>query len=136
MKKVLLLLLLPILAFADPLLDNIYPVEVTRIIDGDTFEADVKVGFTVTVSVTIRVMDIDTPETWRPKTKSEKAHGEMCTEKATQLLERTPIHITQASSAVYNRIQAYVILADGRRLSDVLIAEDCEKWEHYEDAET
>ena len=50
-------------------------VKIRRVIDGDTYIADLQVDADITVKETIRLNDFDTPESWRPKTKSEKRHG-------------------------------------------------------------
>jgi len=54
-------------------------VIITRVVDGDTFEADIDLGFTVRVKKTIRLFDVDTPETHRPKTEAERKHGKEAT---------------------------------------------------------
>lgn len=58
----------------------IYNGTIVRIIDGDTYEIAVDLGFDVTITKNIRLLDVDTPETWRPKTEAERAHGTQATE--------------------------------------------------------
>ena len=48
--------------------------KITRVIDGDTIDADIDLGFGVTVSHRIRLKDIDAAET-RTKDLEEKAEG-------------------------------------------------------------
>lgn len=57
-----------------------YAAKVRRVIDGDTLELDVDLGFTVRVVVIARLYGINTPETHGPKAKSEKAAGTLATE--------------------------------------------------------
>lgn len=52
-----------------------YRIDVTRVIDGDTFEANVDLGYNVTINnITFRVHGIDTPE----NRGSEKELGLIC----------------------------------------------------------
>ena len=51
-----------------------YKVKITRVIDGDTVDADVDLGFDLFVKDRIRLMAIDTPES-RTRNKSEKILG-------------------------------------------------------------
>ena len=53
-----------------------YKAYVINIVDGDTFDAVVDLGFTVSVEQRFRLKDVDTPETWRPKTETERIHGQ------------------------------------------------------------
>ena len=53
----------------------IYKAEVTRVVDGDTVDCEVDLGFGITSKMRFRLLDIDTAETWRPKTDAERAHG-------------------------------------------------------------
>ena len=69
-----------------------YKAHVIRIIDGDTVEAVVDLGFDVKITKNIRIIaeshpKFDTPETWRPKTEAERAHGKEATARATELLQ-------------------------------------------------
>ena len=54
-----------------------YYADVIRIIDGDTIEVNIDLGFNIQITQKIRVMakstkNFDTPETWRPKDDKEK----------------------------------------------------------------
>lgn len=48
--------------------------KIKRIIDGDTIDVDIDLGFWITVSYRVRLKDIDAAET-RTKDLSEKAEG-------------------------------------------------------------
>lgn len=99
-------------------------VKVIRVIDGDTFEGAVDLGFTVTVTVRFRVKGIDTPEI-NSGTDIEKARGQAAKLRAEELLKASNnmIMIKSYKAAVYNRWEADVILADGTSLAEILIAE-------------
>ena len=44
-----------------------YKAVVTKVKDGDTFCATVRLGYNVKMDLTFRVLDLDTPETRRAK---------------------------------------------------------------------
>ena len=52
----------------------IYKIKVTRVVDGDTIDADIDLGFDTILSKRIRLHGIDAPET-RTRDKKEKARG-------------------------------------------------------------
>ena len=62
---------------------HVYKATVTRVIDGDTFECLVDLGFYVSVNITVRLLGIDTPETRRPASDAEITRGK----KAKRLVE-------------------------------------------------
>jgi len=51
-----------------------YKVKITRVVDGDTVDADVDLGFDIVYRERIRLAGIDTPES-RTRNKKEKALG-------------------------------------------------------------
>jgi micrococcal nuclease len=110
-----------------------YKALVTRVVDGDTFDATVNLGFTVTTKQRFRVKDVDTPETWRPSTNAEKAHGKLATKFVTDLIEGTEVVLTSVKSAVYGRYEAHVELKDGQDLATLLKENDFEKLDNYKD---
>jgi micrococcal nuclease len=64
----------------------IYKCKLVKIIDGDTIDADIQLGFNVTLSKTrIRLYNIDTPES-RTRNLAEKALGLKAKERLTELL--------------------------------------------------
>jgi micrococcal nuclease len=110
-----------------------YKAYVTNIVDGDTFDATVDLGFTITTKQRFRLKDVDTPETWRPKTESEREHGKRATDFVTPLLLNKEVTLTSVKSAVYSRYEAYVTLSDGSDLGTLLIENDLVKLDNYED---
>lgn len=54
---------------------NTYPAKLVRVIDGDTMELDIDLGFRIVIREKIRLANIDTPETFRPRNDAEKKHG-------------------------------------------------------------
>lgn len=59
-------LALPVAALAQQL-PRQWEVEVTRLVDGDTLDVSIALGFDVTVAKRVRIAGIDTPETYGVK---------------------------------------------------------------------
>jgi len=110
-----------------------YNALVTRVVDGDTFDATVDLGFGVFKKHRFRLKDVDTPETWRPKTEAENEHGLKATAYVIGLIENQSVILSSVKSAVYSRYEAYVTLKDGSDLGTLLIEHGFEKLDHYED---
>ena len=55
-------------------MDYIYKICVTRVVDGDTIDAEIDLGFDIKIFKRIRLHGIDAPET-RTRDKAEKAAG-------------------------------------------------------------
>jgi len=62
-----------------------YEMKVIRIIDGDTIDAQVDLGFKVHHNVRIRLFGINTPEV-RTRDAEEKVRGKAATERVRELL--------------------------------------------------
>lgn len=84
-----------------------YAARVTRVIDGDTFEMDVDMGFHIHNHITCRVINLDTPE----KFGVEKPLGIICRDFAENIFNDNP--------DVY--IRSYKTDSFGRWLCDVHI---------------
>lgn len=55
-----------------------YNAKILNVVDGDTFDLDVDLGFSVHKHVRVRVLDVDTPES----RGEERELGKLCTEYA------------------------------------------------------
>tara|TARA_B100000700_G_scaffold88627_1_gene100013 strand:+ start:125799 stop:126383 length:585 start_codon:yes stop_codon:yes gene_type:complete len=116
----------------------IYRAEVTRVIDGDTFEAAVELGFNVTVNVTFRLLAFDTPEpTWRAENSAEEAHGVMASRFVRTLLtDREVILLTRKNgSGKYGRWLADIVIGGSEgnwvKLTDLLAQLNLAKFASY-----
>jgi len=67
-------------------MDYIYKIKVTRVIDGDTIDAEIDLGFNMTLSKRIRLHGIDTPET-RTRDKEEKLRGFAAKRRLQQIID-------------------------------------------------
>lgn len=108
-----------------------YNAFITRIVDGDTFEAIVDLGFEIKYKIRIRLKDIDTPETWRPKSEAEREHGEEATKFVKNLIENKNVIIKTYKQGIYNRYIADVFVND-RNLGTLLIEANLVKRNSYE----
>ena len=63
-----------------------YKIKLDRVIDGDTIDAHIDLGFDVSVKKRIRFMGINTPES-RTRDLEEKARGLAAKDRVKQLLE-------------------------------------------------
>jgi micrococcal nuclease len=111
----------------------IYKAYVTYVVDGDTFDATVDLGFQITKKQRFRLKDVDTPETWRPKTESERMHGQKAKDFVIKKILNKDVILTSVKAAVYSRYEAFVTLPDGLDLGQLLIENDLIKLDHYED---
>lgn len=85
-----------------------YRAKVTRVVDSDTFDASVDVGFNITVNTRFRLKDID-----MPKTELEREHSEWTIEYVKKLIEDKIVIIKTFKMGIYNKYNAIVILQDG-----------------------
>ena len=109
-----------------------YKAKIIRVVDADTVDADVDVGFGLTMRQRFRLNDYDAPETFRPRNEAEKIHGKKATERAIELLIDKDILLKSTKVAgIYGRFGADIWLEDGRNFVEVMISEGYEKKENY-----
>ena len=102
-----------------------YRCKVTRVVDGDTVDVDIDLGFGVWLhKERVRIYGIDTPES-RTRYKEEKKYGLMAKDFVKQFVKGTNIILrTQKYDAKgkFGRILGDIIV-DGTSLSDTMIKE-------------
>ena len=99
-----------------------YSAEVIRIVDGDTLDAEIDIGFDVFVKKRIRLFGIDT---WESRTRdlAEKAKGLEAKARNKELLKEI------SSKSGYFRIKSYGLGKYGRVLAEVFIMDkDGKQW--------
>ena len=106
-----------------------YKCKVLRVIDGDTVDVDIDLGYGVWLrKERVRIMGIDTPES-RTRDKVEKKFGLASKAKLKELLKDGAILKTEVSKkgedmkGKFCRILGDFILDDDRRVTEVLIDE-------------
>jgi endonuclease YncB( thermonuclease family) len=93
------------------------------VIDGDTIRY---------AGVTIRLEDIDAPETYSPRCASEAALGQRATQRLLELINAGPFEVVYTGGRDEDRYgrKLRVIERDGRPVTDTLIAEGLARpWE-------
>ena len=63
-----------------------YKATLMRVVDGDTIDAEIDLGFKIFIKERIRLMGIDTPES-RTRNLAEKSWGKAASARLSQLLE-------------------------------------------------
>ena len=106
-----------------------YRAYVNRIVDGDTVDVDIELGFGIVLTdERVRIMGIDTPES-RTADKVEKIFGLASKERLKSLLGKTTILKTEISKdgedmkGKFGRILGDFLTDDGRRVTEILIEE-------------
>ena len=101
--------------------------EVNRVIDGDTLDVSIDVGFGITVFQRIRMEKYDAPETWRPVTEAELKAGEKCTQYLKNLISEhidNLFIITSKHIGIYGRYGGELFYKDGvlyKSINDLMV---------------
>lgn len=107
-----------------------YRVLVTRVVDGDTFEGTVDLGFYVKTEQTFRLLGVDTPEIFHPKSKEEKELGMRAKEFVQNVMLGKTVEIISRKTGKYGRWLALVTVDyNGRKedLAELLIEQKLTK---------
>jgi micrococcal nuclease len=109
--------------------NNEYDVKVIKVVDGDTVDVDIDLGFGVTLTdERVRIMGIDTPES-RTRDKVEDLFGEAAKERLKVLMKDGGKLITtedrkgEDMKGKFGRILGDFRIGDGRKVTDILIEE-------------
>ena len=110
-----------------------YKARVFNVVDGDTFDAEIYLGFSIKVEYRFRVSNLDTPETYRPRNIFEKEHGMKAKERAKELLLNKEVVINSTKTVgIYGRYGAVITLQNGCDFAEIMRAEGFEKLENYD----
>lgn len=108
---------------------NEYDVHVVRVVDGDTVDVDIDLGFKIQLKdERVRIMGIDTPES-RTSDKVEKLFGLAAKNRLYELLEKDAKLITtedkdgEDMKGKFGRILGDFRAADGRLVTEIMIEE-------------
>ncbi len=108
---------------------NEYDVTVIKVVDGDTVDVDIDLGFGVTLKdERVRIMGIDTPES-RTSDKVEDLFGEAAKARLKELMKDGGKLITtedrkgEDMKGKFGRILGDFRVADGRKVTEILIEE-------------
>lgn len=116
-----------------------HSAKITRVLDGDTFDAVVDLGMGIKTAIIIRLRGFDAPET-RTSNKAEKAHGMAAKDYATTQLNGRYVIITKLRMDLYSRYLAevrYEVEEDGKKsivsFKDRMTEIGFKKLKHYPD---
>ena len=108
---------------------NEYDVTVIKVVDGDTVDVDIDLGFGVTLKdERVRIMGIDTPES-RTSDKVEDLFGEAAKARLKELMYGGAKLITtedkhgEDMKGKFGRILGDFKMPDGRKVTDIMIEE-------------
>jgi len=100
-----------------------YECKVSRVVDGDTIDADLDLGFNIHHKCRVRLYGIDTPES-RTRNKDEKARGKLATKFLQNAIDNGTYVILQTqlkdSKGKFGRVLASVII-DGIDINQQMI---------------
>ena len=106
-----------------------YKCKVNKVIDGDTVDVDIDLGFGVVLTdERVRVMGIDTPES-RTRNKVEKLFGLASKARLKELLTKHCVLKTEINKngedmkGKFGRVLGDFVATDGRMITDILIEE-------------
>lgn len=100
-----------------------YSADVTKVVDGDTIEVDIDLGFGVWhCNQRVRLNGIDTPES-RTTDKEEKVRGELSKKKLKELIEMKSVKIITAidPNEKFGRILGTIVTKDGINVNEWLV---------------
>jgi micrococcal nuclease len=108
---------------------NEYDVTVVKVVDGDTVDVDIDLGFGICLKdERVRIMGIDTPES-RTSDRVEKLFGKASSKRLGELLQEGAKLITTEDKSgedmkgKFGRILGDFRAADGRLVTDIMIEE-------------
>lgn len=103
-----------------------YRARINRVVDGDTVDVDIELGFGVVLTdERVRIMGIDTPES-RTSDKVEKLFGKAAKAKLQELLGEVSILKTQIAKdgedmkGKFGRVLGDFVTEDGRLVTEVM----------------
>jgi endonuclease YncB( thermonuclease family) len=84
---------------------------VNNIVDGDTVDLTLDLGFSIKLEHRFRMMDYDAPETWRPKCDAEEIAGEKVKLFLQETLERykETLYIRSCKLGIYGRYEGLLL---------------------------
>jgi len=102
-----------------------YKVYIQRVVDGDTVDVDIDLGFGVILKKErVRIMGIDTPES-RTRDKVEKKFGLASKARLKEILGKEAVLVCKEYDAKgkFGRVLGDFTTKDGRMVTDVLVEE-------------
>jgi len=99
-----------------------YNAIIENIVDGDTFDVNIDLGFDIWHKIRVRLLDVDTPECRINHGEDEKIYGEICKSIANRLFlgEKCVIKSVKDSKARTDSFGRYLVYCevDGENIVD------------------
>tara|TARA_Y100000361_G_scaffold149066_1_gene162794 strand:+ start:464 stop:817 length:354 start_codon:yes stop_codon:yes gene_type:complete len=95
-----------------------YRIRVLRVVDGDTVDASVDLGFHTHRNIRIRVYGLNTPET-RTRDLEEKARGKAATKRMKELLDADTVILKSRGIGKFGRCLGELFVMDGEERINV-----------------
>jgi micrococcal nuclease len=103
-----------------------FKAELIKVVDGDTIDADIDLGFDIFMRDRIRLMGIDTPES-RTRNLAEKSWGMAAKHRLIELLAEADgkftLHTEEMAKGKFGRVLGTIVI-NGRDANQVLIEEN------------
>lgn len=114
-----------------------YVKRVTKVVDGDTIDVEIDLGFSITYSSRVRLAGIDTPES-RTSDKAEKVFGLEAKDRLKKLIDDAKSIVIKTekldSSEKYGRILGWLYLDGAEQSVNHALIADGYAWEYTGDA--
>jgi micrococcal nuclease len=114
-----------------------YVKRVTKVVDGDTIDVEIDLGFSITYSSRVRLAGIDTPES-RTSDKAEKVLGLEAKDRLKKLIDDAKSIVIKTekldSSEKYGRILGWLYLDGAEQSVNHALIADGYAWEYMGDA--
>ncbi len=107
--------------------EYIYKANVLKVIDGDTFDVDIDLGFRIITYQRLRLVDVDTPEI----RGEERPEGLKVKEYVKELIDKKEVLIQIFKVGKYGRYVAEVFLENKEKLSVHLLEKNMAKKVSY-----
>ena len=98
-----------------------YPATITRVVDGDTVDASVDLGFRTFMNIRFRMEGYDAPETWRPKSEEERVLGQAATDYLKSLIDGKQLIVESNKFGKYRWLGTLYLIGDEESVNDKMI---------------
>jgi len=103
--------------------DYCYNAIINRVVDGDTVDAQIDLGFNIFIRERLRIANIDAPETYGVKKDSaEYEAGMVAKNRLVELVDGKQVTIKTEKKGKYGRYIAEIFV-DGSSVGEVLLSE-------------
>lgn len=109
--------------------EGVYRAHCIYVVDGDTYDFLVDLGFLQYTYLTVRLRSLDTPEIFRPSSEEERIRGQGAKARVEDLLLGKPAMLRPfKDSTTFGRFVADVLYWDGAEWKDLAETLDRDGW--------